>query len=193
MRKYSENDRNAWLSDFADGMIVKHICEKYKIDRGTLYSALHTSGICAAKKAYDESRFWDNLTEISSGCIEFVATRNYAGYGVVVVNRKHWLAHRFSYLIHFGKPGKYHVCHKCDNPACVNPDHLFLGTDKDNHIDKATKGRAGRKLTKEQVLEIRGFCAEGLTSKVIANKYGVHHGTVSKIRQRNSWKYINDA
>lgn len=87
-------------------------------------------------------RFWEKVSK-SNGCWIFSASPNREnGYGRIWFNRKHHFAHRISYEMHFGKiPKDKLVLHKCDNPPCVNPDHLFLGTDKDNTHDCIAKGR----------------------------------------------------
>ena len=67
------------------------------------------------------------------------------GYGVVSINAKQHFAHRLSYQVHKGEiPARLKVCHRCDNTLCINPDHLFLGTDADNAADKVGKGRQAR-------------------------------------------------
>lgn len=85
-------------------------------------------------------RFWARVTK-SEGCwIWDVLATN--GYGTFMVDRKPYKAHRYAYLLtHNELPDDLHVCHKCDNPSCVNPDHLFLGTRKDNMQDMVAKGR----------------------------------------------------
>lgn len=108
------------------------------------------------------------------------------------------LAHRLSYDMHKGSiPSDMCVCHKCDNPKCVHPDHLFLGTKADNSADKCTKGRQSRlkgaangqsKLTDTDVRAIRQ--AEGVTQGALASKYGVHQSLISLVKSGKIWTHI---
>lgn len=114
---------------------------------------------------------------------------------------RHWTddgksigAHRFSYLIHYGDPGEMFVCHSCDNPLCVNPDHLFLGSHKDNMRDMVNKGRSftgsgeskkGRaKLTNKQAINIRN---SDLSQSKLAAIYGVSQTTIGRIKRKESY------
>lgn len=93
-------------------------------------------------------RFWSKVDKngpvipyVGTPCWTWIAYKNPLGYGVFNADKIN-SAHRFSYELHYGKiPEGMLVCHKCDNPSCVNPEHLFLGTDKDNMIDRDKKGR----------------------------------------------------
>ena len=106
-------------------------------------------------------------------------------------------ANRVSYALYigFGK-GEDHmlVCHKCDNPLCVNPDHLFLGTDEDNMVDKVAKGRhvygVTSKIDRETAMTIRKMTNDPqrvLTFKKIGEKFGVKGSTVSSIANNTRW------
>lgn len=138
----------------------------------------------------------------NAGCWNWTASKTSDGYGRVGDrNKKLKLAHRVSYELHCGAiPDGLHVLHRCDNPACVNPSHLFLGTNIDNINDKVSKGRSpnqkGRnngnsKLTEGEVLAIRAaeWCW-GINMK-LAKKYGVVNSMISDIRAGRKWAHLS--
>lgn len=95
------------------------------------------------------NKFFSGFVENKSGCAEWTASLNDTGYGRFYIGTESYHAHRISYYINFGTdPKEKMVCHNCDNPPCVNPKHLFLGTLQDNLRDMVNKGRhANRKKT----------------------------------------------
>ena len=123
------------------------------------------------------------------------------GYGFIKIpsTRKQIYAHRLSYLMHRGEiPEGSYVLHRCDNPACVNPEHLFLGNAKDNAQDMASKDRHLRGerntkavLTAPDVVKIKKLLAIGdFSQKQIGKMFGVAQITISRINQGLLWKHI---
>jgi hypothetical protein len=121
------------------------------------------------------------------------------GYGMVRFERKMYPAHRLAWKFFRGEiaPGLV-VCHKCDVRACVNPDHLFLGTMKDNIQDMKEKGRSPHgdqhsrsKLTEKNVRRIKTMLAEGhMRVSEIARAFGVTHATIDCINRGTSWRHV---
>ena len=149
------------------------------------------------KKEPIGERLLRNVTKQSNGCWEWTRYKNVCGYGVIGDGKKIFLTHRVSYEVHIGEvPKGMIVCHKCDNPGCVNPEHLFLGTIKDNVADMVKKNRhikgemvPSHKLTKEKALQIRKLYKTGAYTMVkLAEKYGVAYSTVNSVINEVSWK-----
>ena len=144
-----------------------------------------------------QKRFWAKVNRgRPDDCWLWTAARGGNGYGLFRIGRIVQPAHRFSWEIHNGPiPEGLFVLHRCDNPLCVNPAHLFLGTQADNMADRNAKGRTSRgeahgeaKLTEAQVREIR---ASRESQRAIAKRLGVAQTTISDIRKGKTWKLIS--
>lgn len=149
---------------------------------------LYIDGIEVTKTLVDrfESKVYP---EPNTGCWLWAGPLNF-GYGQFGIKGVTKRAHRVSYQIYKGEiPKGLFVCHTCDERGCVNPDHLWLGTNKENLHDMMKKGR-GRKFTKltvEQVLELR---QNTLKQKEYAEKFGVTREAVCLALNRKNWKHI---
>lgn len=149
------------------------------------------------------------------GCIEWIAGKTTHGYGAFMYRNEKVYAHRFAYEQFLGDlPGELCVCHSCDNPLCVNPDHLWLGTRGDNNGDRNRKGRTvsvtgshhwtrinpskvcrgetqgSAKLTADDVLRIRQMSKDGYSLREIAETFGIDKGHAGKIVTRKSWQHV---
>jgi len=141
-----------------------------------------------------------------TGCWEWQGSKHKKGYGRFRVgskennNRRVDRAHRWSYSVFKGSIGELLVCHKCDNPSCVNPEHLFLGTHEENMEDMRKKGRRkllGRpqdgennvnaRLTAKDVEDICKRIVAGETNRAIAERYNIGDTMISSIRCKKAW------
>lgn len=149
-------------------------------------------------------RFWDKV-EKTDTCWVWTAGKLWSGYGVISDAmgpvRKSIKAHRASWELHYGRiPEGMQVCHSCDNPPCVRPDHLFLGTAKDNVQDCISKSRRRlpigikhkmHKLTPKAVKEIRERYSLGnVSQRSLADEFGVSQTVVGDAIRRVTWRHV---
>lgn len=144
-------------------------------------------------------RFMEKVLIPDKGCWRWNASKNKEGYGLFRYGTKIQLAHRISYEIFAKKPPKGKlVCHYCDNTSCVNPKHLFLGTNQSNTDDKVQKKRhtfgskfPHSKITEIQAQQIRSeYFVKNKTTREIAAKYGIVHSGVSNIISYKNWRHV---
>lgn len=155
-------------------------------------------------------RFWSKVDKTpghgpQGDCWLWTGAPNSDGYGSLRIgsrrdgSRTGIKSHRLSYLLHYGNvPDGLQVLHRCDNPPCVNPDHLFLGTHTDNMRDRSAKGRgnhptgernAATRLSSRQVATIRERYAKGeVFQHQLAAEFGIAQTTVSAIVRGEIWK-----
>ena len=134
------------------------------------------------------------------GCWEWTGGKNDKNYGYLWVDGRNISAHRFRWMTFYGEiPKGKQVLHHCDNPECTNPDHLFLGTQKDNMMDMVAKGRHGHargekhyaaKLTEQDVFNIRKEILSGIRKGSIAQKYRVTTTTIRSIQTGKIWGWL---
>ena len=150
-------------------------------------------------------RFWYNVDKLTKNeCWNWLASKKDRGYGRFVIGAVQEAAHRVSWVIHYGQiPNDLCICHRCDNPSCVNPSHLFLGTHADNMLDMKLKDRAighigednnKSTLLETEIIELRKIYdfyvnKYGLTKK-LSHVYNVPYGTMQKVVRRYTWNHI---
>jgi hypothetical protein len=168
-----------------------------------------------AKECSLKCRILNKIERKENGCWDWKGKITNAGYGEITLDRKYLLIHREAYKLFKGDiPNGLNVCHSCDNKKCCNPDHLWVGTQKENindcvKKDRRTKGgwsytreyaprntgRPGQKhhankIRDHDVYEIRELLKQGLNQKQIANRYGVDQSVISKIKNGKAWSHI---
>jgi hypothetical protein len=168
------------------------------------------------------SLFWSHVDKKKPNeCWVWTGCLTEKGYGHVRFLGKDWKASRLAWMLTKEDPGAFYVCHHCDNPACCNPEHLFLGTAKDNIQDMVKKGRHPRNktgylpsgnnhhsrlhpevmargeqngaavLTEAKVLEILRLRSEGMSLQCMARRFNVSKGTIVFIIQRKTWRHVS--
>lgn len=183
-----------------DQLCAKASCERNAKTRGychSCYNGLHIAG--KIKKRTIAERFYEKVSQ-GGECWEWIAGKNASGYGIMGFSGKCVLAHRVSFEMHKGAiPDGLCVLHSCDNPSCVNPAHLSLGTQAENIRQRDERGRTGRtmgvlgeqhygsKLTESAVRDIR---SSSLSRYELADKYGVSHVTIGKVIRGESWRHL---
>ena len=161
-------------------------------------------------KAWRRRVFWSRVDKTpglgpNGTCWEWVAGGTKAGYGLMYFGERRQYAHRISWFLEHGAWPVLHVCHKCDNPPCINPSHLFEGNDAANIADALAKGKMQHlvngpglrgeshgmvKLTDQYVMEIRRRYAMGEPIRELARVYGVVYGCITAITTGATWKHL---
>lgn len=158
----------------------------------------------AGKYGSTENRFWRHVIK-GPACWNY-RVRTGRGYGCLQITGKHIVAHRLSWELHHGPiPPGLVVCHKCDNRACVRPDHLFIGTVADNIADMVQKDRhwktgpknpchgeqhGSSRLRNRDILKIRQLHAKGISQLEIGRQFGMSQAHISKVILRKVWRHV---
>lgn len=161
----------------------------------------HCSLRCARSKQTAD-RFWPKVAK-GDGCWEWRGSRDRGGYGIIGASRhqRATRAHRVSWELHHGRsvPDGLYVLHHCDNPPCVRPDHLYVGTLGDNAKDCVERNRLGdrrgransnAKLTEADVRAVIAMLQAGATQQAVASRFGISQPQVSSIARRKNWAHL---
>jgi transposase-like protein len=213
-RKITREQIRQAVEEYQTGQSIAQLGKKYGLSFKNMRKWLMTENISfrPAHAPYQpiEPRFW-KFVEKTDTCWIWTGAKDSSGYGYICCNGKNTKAAQVSWQIHIGPlPKGLWILHKCDNPPCVKPDHLFLGTSKDNVQDMVNKGRnrslidlneparfargerhGHAKLTDTLVREMRALRANNhLTYASIAKKYGVSFTTAYQAVNKQNWKHI---
>lgn len=172
-----------------------------KVTRENNRVVVETPNVRIMSTPHWEERFRAKIKQ-DSGCHEWTGAQDRNGYGLTTINDKTFRALRLLYALEFGGIGdEMCVCHRCDNRICMNPDHLFLGTNQENTQDKVVKGRQSqgerhsRNGLKNGVVAeiIRRYEAGGVRQIDLAAEYGVTQAQVSHMVLGKSWKCVGSS
>lgn len=142
-------------------------------------------------------KFLSRLKVMRNGCCVWTGMKSKTGYGQVKRDSKFLFAHRYSYLLFVGEIGDKFVLHKCDNRLCVNPNHLFLGTQKDNQQDMKKKKRhvfgeksPNAKLKKADVIKMYKLYEKGVGTILLAKQFGITKNLAWRIVRGLQWEHL---
>lgn len=154
----------------------------------------------APRNASLDQRLSVSSVRAANGCLVWNGARSAEGYGHMSIEGRSTLVHRLAWQVANGPiPAGMFICHRCDNPPCIEVSHLFVGSPADNHRDMVVKRRKARlagssnpraKLTADTVAAVRG--ARG-TNRAIAETFGITHSHVSRIKRGTAWSASGDA
>lgn len=183
-QKKNVDHRRAYANEYArrTGRVKEYPC----LTCSVLCYKVYAKAFCS-----DKCRFMSYVS-IADDCWLWIGAKNRRGYGKLCFQgNKHDTAHRVAFKLFNGPiSDDLFVCHTCDNPSCVKPGHLWLGTTQDNKKDQISKGRGGVKLTEKDVLQIRKLYENKVGSMLISRLFNVTCGTISSIAKRRVWKHI---
>lgn len=183
------------------GLSLRAVEEQTGVGRETVRRMVHQRATVRERLSYhgdERERILSKYRVLPSGCWHWTGSQNNNGYGVVSFRGKQVAAHRAVYtILKEEPPAGVDCCHTCDNPPCVNPDHIFLGTRADNMRDAARKGRTVRGeratnsvLTDGIVIEARQRFEAGEEIASLAAGFGVKRKTLWAAIRGDTWRHL---
>ena len=192
-QKKNPEKRRTYINDYVRriGKVKEYPCEQCETPCYKKYEKAFCSDPCRFLSYVD-------MSENTKECWLWTGSVRRGGYGGSSFKGKVISSHRLSYILFKGEiPEGKLVCHTCDNPPCVKPSHLWIGTVKDNSIDMVTKGRSlhgeahkKSKIKNEDVVNIRKMNIDGIAQNEIALQYGLTAGHVNNIVKKRAWKKV---
>jgi len=180
------------------GLTQKEIGEMYGVTHSTISAYMVKHGVKTRITNCPQAAFAEKVEPKSYGCWEWAAATSDFGYGQFWYDGYMQVAHRVAYEFVNGDPGDLCVCHHCDNPPCVRPSHLFLGTREDNNRDAKQKGRKPKgtehhfcEITEQQAREIKQkMVNDGVSGYKIADEYEISSSHAYCIKNGKNWPHI---
>lgn len=180
---------------------IYHTRLRHHASHGSRAMALLCQGSKPMPPRNTPEKFWQRVLKTETCWLWQGSTQE--RYGTVTYQGRKYFTHRLAWILTYGPiQASLHVCHRCDNPPCCNPEHLFLGTHRDNMLDAWDKGRMDNryvltgeeigtaKLTAKDVITIRYFYALGITHQTLARRFNVSQSNINSIVLRQTWQSI---
>lgn len=159
-----------------------------KLKRTKKSSTVKKSAVLVPYQPETELQRFNQSYEKTTSCWNWIGILDRYGYGKFKIGDRTIKSHRYSYQLHYGDfDESFHVLHHCDNPRCVNPSHLFLGTNRDNVADRTAKKRHGetsKRLTANEKAAILKSVEQGQSFRLIAQQFKVHISTIRRVLKR---------
>ena len=180
--------KEKWINLYNSGVGSRRIAILFNCSHKTVLRCLIEWSVKTDNSI--QSRLMRGVNKTPNSCWEWKKYRNLNNYGVVVYRERLCLAHRISYTIFIKDPRDLCVLHRCDNPPCINPEHLFLGTRLDNSRDMVSKGRQSSKLEIEDVIEIRQMHTEGLSYVELGRLFNISDVQARNVVKKTHWSHV---
>lgn len=190
------NSRKCSIQDCGGKHLAKGYCNKHYLRWLNTGDPLTIKNVIGVGETPEE-KFWSRVNKCESGCWIWQGGTTDDGYGTVNFKGRTQLAHRVAWLLTYNEFPKLQLLHSCDNPPCVNTNHLREGTNAENVEDRVRRQRSAvgqkypqSKLTVDDVKQIIQLIGQGLSNYAIAKRFPVSHMVIKGIREGKKWKHV---